>query len=351
MAGGRAILPRIGGHVGLLQAIGIDADAESLYRRVLLSDRLPLDDHAAALGWAPQTASAARRALVAEQLVVVEAGPDGGDALVAVDPRGVIGRIVEREAHELDGRRQALDGVRAVVDELVADHRAGRRAGGRDVGAPAGVEFVPPDLESGAVEELLRTTTGLLRSMHLEVATGPAAAVEVYRLARSQIAQGRELRSVYPTSVLDHPAALDWVVNWGAIGERQRLGDSVPHEFVVFGREAVVAPPRWGSTAGGTVVIRLPLVVHAFTRVFDDAWSGGVALPGAAQGSDDASRLLTLLAAGLKDEAIARALGVGVRTVRRRVAETMDELGVRTRFQLGAAAERRQLTGMAPPPD
>ena len=54
-------------------------------------------------------------------------------------------------------------------------------------------------------------------------------------------------------------------------------------------------------------------------------------------------RMLAMLAAGLKDEAIARYLGVSLRTVRRRVATLMEELGAHTRFQLGSAAERRGL--------
>ena len=40
---------------------------------------------------------------------------------------------------------------------------------------------------------------------------------------------------------------------------------------------------------------------------------------------------------GLKDEAIARFLGLGLRTVRRRIAALMSLHGVDTRFQLGAA--------------
>ena len=42
-------------------------------------------------------------------------------------------------------------------------------------------------------------------------------------------------------------------------------------------------------------------------------------------------------------EAIARYLGWGVRTVRRRVAGLMDALGADTRFQLGVAAQQRGL--------
>jgi DNA-binding NarL/FixJ family response regulator len=48
---------------------------------------------------------------------------------------------------------------------------------------------------------------------------------------------------------------------------------------------------------------------------------------------------------GVKDEGIARYLGIGVRTVRRRVAALMDLYNVESRFQLGAAVTRSRETG------
>ena len=44
-------------------------------------------------------------------------------------------------------------------------------------------------------------------------------------------------------------------------------------------------------------------------------------------------------------DAIARALGVSLRTVRRRVAALMEECGVETRFQLAVKLTERGLTG------
>ena len=89
----------------------------------------------------------------------------------------------------------------------------------------------------------------------------------------------------------------------------------------------------------------MPLLVAAFTAVFDDAWASGIAVPDEDIEQDPDTRLLSLLASGFKDEAIARYLGIGVRTVRRRVAELMDDLSVHSRFQLGVVAERRGLLG------
>ncbi len=51
--------------------------------------------------------------------------------------------------------------------------------------------------------------------------------------------------------------------------------------------------------------------------------------------------LLQQLAAGAQDEQIARRLGVSLRTVRRRVADVMSELGAESRFQAGVEAAKR----------
>ncbi|GAA3236270.1 LuxR C-terminal-related transcriptional regulator [Dactylosporangium siamense] len=45
--------------------------------------------------------------------------------------------------------------------------------------------------------------------------------------------------------------------------------------------------------------------------------------------------VLSLLAAGLTDEAVARQLHLGVRTVQRRISAYSEELGATSRFQLG----------------
>ena len=53
------------------------------------------------------------------------------------------------------------------------------------------------------------------------------------------------------------------------------------------------------------------------------------------------AQLLDLLRQGLKDRAIARALGIGERTVQRRLSRLMSTLGAKTRFQAAINAVRR----------
>ena len=54
-----------------------------------------------------------------------------------------------------------------------------------------------------------------------------------------------------------------------------------------------------------------------------------------AQSAADEDRLIRLLAAGLGDNAIQRALGVSASTVQRRVRGLMTRLGATSRFQAG----------------
>lgn len=53
------------------------------------------------------------------------------------------------------------------------------------------------------------------------------------------------------------------------------------------------------------------------------------------------TRILALLSDGRSDSTIARASGISLRTVERRVRSLMDRLGAKTRFQAGVQAARR----------
>ena len=321
----------------VLTTFGVGEDSDRVYRRVLRRDGLTTADHAEALGWPVERVTSAVRPLIELRLV----RQDAESGLVAPHPRAALSRLVDRESARLDLRRRELEDVAAAVGEFSADHLAGR-AGVLD---PTSLDVIPAEALATTVEELLRTTTGPIRSFHLEVAAGAATDPRVEENARTALEAGRQLRSIYPVSVLDSPRHLAWVRAWASFGERQRVVETVPAEFVVMGAEAVLSAPTWGRQASTAVLIRMPLLVAAFTAVFDEAWAGGLPVPDEGVEQDADTRLLALLASGFKDEAIARYLGLGVRTVRRRVAGLMEELGVHTRYQLGVVAERRGLLG------
>jgi DNA-binding CsgD family transcriptional regulator len=160
---------------------------------------------------------------------------------------------------------------------------------------------------------------------------------------------------------------LPWLVSASPAGLRRRiigttdfigrnaLGDCGAQEV-----RAVCAPPmkllvadRLGlviltaAGAGAGMVVRAPVAVRALKQYFDLVWDSARPVSGPAVPHDRADALpkgervmLTMLVAGLTDDAIARNLNISSRSVRRHVAALEERAGVRTRFALGAAAVR-----------
>lgn len=195
-----------------------------------------------------------------------------------------------------------------------------------------------------AYEDALRTTHGPIRHVMVTTDIGAAHDEAFVRRVQAEVAGGRVLRTLYPSSFLHDGREREatWMRGWADVGEQQRLVEEVPHPFTVFGEDLVMSALRWGEVTDDLLAVRTPVLVRAFVALFDQLWQAAVPVPHTRQdGTDD--RLLAMLASGLKDEAIARYLGTSLRTVRRRVATLMTEHDAQTRFQLGMAVERRGL--------
>jgi DNA-binding CsgD family transcriptional regulator len=322
---------------GQLRTLGLDENAERLYRRILRDPDGDLGSHVSALGWTRNHGRAAYEALVSAGLV----SESRAGALVPEAPRVAIGRLIEQESARLDDRRRELDDVQAVIADLASEQQSSPPRSGEFVA----LDVVPQDEVVAAYEHAMRSTTGPIRHIIKSTSTTPARDEALVRWAQGQVARGRVLHTLYPTSFLRDGNVEEqvWIRHWADVGEQQRLLPEVPHAFTVFGDELVLSCSQWGVVTEDLVAIRSPLLIQSFAATFDDAWQRGLPVPHTTFDDEGNDRLLTMLASGLKDEAIARYLGVSLRTVRRRVAMLMEDLGAHTRFQLGSAAERRGL--------
>ena len=330
-----------------LAVFRVSADAEELYRRLLRSDPSTLPPFAAELGWSLGLATEALESLIAARLV-----RETADGLVLVEhPRTALERLLGQEEESLEARRRELVEARAAIARFTAEHRVAASGGSSEDRPPW--EIVSSRMAVSMVERAVRTTTGIIRTSVLSLQVGPGLDEDAVRTLQDALAGGREQRAIYPIEALDDAVGRRWTQSWADIGEHQRVSESPPSEFAVFGDEVVLAVADWRSAEADHVIIRNPMLVAAFTAMFDYAWDLALPMPGVVVDVDEERQLLMLLGSGAKDEAIARYLGWGVRTVRRRVAWLMDELGAETRFQLGAAAQSRGLlkADRSAPPD
>jgi DNA-binding CsgD family transcriptional regulator len=251
--------------------------------------------------------------------------------LIDEDPRETISRLIAAEEDRLHNRQADLATAR---NALVRLHDLGAAQAVPAI-APITVEVAPTLLRS-----LFDATPGPVRNLAMTIDVGSALSPDLVDSNQAAIRRGLEQRTLYDDSLLDVPAAQQWIAEWGALGERQRLFSGVPSEFVIIDDSAVIGPGIWGDPSSEYVVIRDPMVVHVFIDLFDRLWALGSPVTNRSSDEGEDDHLLDLLSRGFKDEAIARYLGWSLRTVRRRVARLMDELGAKTRFQLGAEAVR-----------
>lgn len=252
-------------------------------------------------------------------------GYDGGVLLVLEEQ-------LRRELDRIEERRRDLGASRELLSRVTS-----LALGATELPSEPISDTIAPSV----VNRLLTETTGMLRNFVLTISEGPALDESTMRANEERIRRGEEQRAVYPASALSSPQGRRWMTVWDEVGEAQRILPTTDTEFAVFGESAVVALAGWDDPAQGYAVIRDPLTVRLYTAYFDLAWKHAVPVPlvGGREVSGD-PKLVELLELGLKDEAIARYLGVSLRTVRRRVAHLMAVHGVDTRFQLGWALAR-----------
>lgn len=311
---------------GRLLVLGVAAEGEELYRHVLRMPGQTLAAHVSRLGWTDYEAEHALEQLRARRLVRVT---DIGQ-LVADHPRAALERVVSVEEARLATRRQDLARVRDAIDTFAADHRVGQELSSATQPAR---ERVDRAVLASVHEHLVASTVGVIRQA---CPSSPVHRIGDYPTVRSQLEAGREQRSLYLPGAVDDDA--ERLAQWAAAGEQQRVAAQLPSEFVCFGDEVALTTTEWGRADGDYVVLRDPMVVAAFVELFDRLWSVATA-----RDSDDASsdRLVEWMRQGLTDEAIARVMGVSLRTVRRRIAALMREHAVSSRFQLALRIAER----------
>ncbi|QIY98840.1 LuxR C-terminal-related transcriptional regulator [Streptomyces sp. S1D4-11] len=311
-------------------AVGVSAFDELLYQAILHQPDAGTAGWAVLTGTTPGRVDEACDRLLALGLLQP---PDSMGGLRAVDPRVAIRALIRR-------RETESELLAATAEEMATVYEAGllREDPSRLL-----------DVVSGEGANAARLEELYARAEH-EVCIFDTPPYLVPRtpqldLQTDLLSRGVGFRTVYAATALEDPDVLYHAWKMVELGEQARVLPAVPVKLlVVDGRRAML--PLTAAAAGGycSVVIRHSAVTDALQRLFELAWQQAAPLgqPAADGELTEGERTLTrLLAAGMKDEAVARHLGVSLRTLRRRVSDLQERLGAASRFQLGMRAAQR----------
>lgn len=319
----------------LITALGFPRSVDRIYHRVLAQSGRELVSVAGSLLVTPEELTARLAPLVKHGIVRIE------DSRIHVaSPVEAVARMLSETAGSAARAHAQLDAVSEAIPFLAAP---AAKPGPGEVW-----DVVPLDGEVSSGGEpvpllvaLIEASKGdllWLRPDHFRPPREDAMAEVVRRC----VAEGRRSRAIYPVRALSE--ARETLAHRAEAGEQIRVLPELPTRMLVIGTTHVILPEPLGFADEPRTLTRQRGLVEALTLWFESMWerAAPVADLDRVETRPDLRRfLLQQLATGAQDEQIARRLGVSLRTVRRRVADLLAELGADSRFQAGVEAARR----------
>jgi DNA-binding CsgD family transcriptional regulator len=317
-------------------ADGVDEFAVQVYEYVL--------GHAGAVREEVARALNAPRYLVDEAVGVlrglrlVKDTAKDRDELVAVDPEAAqIELLVPLERAIHDSRRR-LVGVKEQLHSFIRAFNDTRRH--RPRGETVVVTDDPEEIGLRLAEAARRSTREILL-MQPCVAQEHAELRQAHPLILEALQRGVDVRALYPHTARGDAGTRSRVRDLGMAGGAVRTSREVHLRCLVFDRDTAFIPAD--GVPGGVTIVYEPAVAAFLGGIHDLVWESAYEQRSGAVGYADTlddlrATILELLASGMKDEVIARRIGLSERSFRRHVAAIMQDLAAGSRFQAGVMA-------------
>ena len=311
----------------------------AVYRWTAQHEQIDLLYAAKELKLTPEAVGAALQSLSAMGLL--RSDVEDPDRLRMVDPDLVAAAktaSLESAIHEQQSR---LEQIRERFGSLRSHYLEGLRRTNE-------IEVIPRMEE---VRAALTRASADCREEMLASQPGGSRVPEVLEEAlardKAMLSRGVRMRTLYHHTARFNGPSQAYVAAMSTLGAQYRTAHELFGRVIVYDRQVAFIPER--SVTWGAVVIREPSIVEYLCSIFEQTWTQAqpfseAAADGLEAVAKDLDRtILRLLAAGMKDETIARRIGMSLRTLRKHIADIMAMLGAQSRFQAGMLAGARGL--------
>lgn len=323
----------------MLEILGLDRVSENAYFAVLANSSLTIDELAALTGSDRHLLSGALHRL-AERGLIAQL-PDRPVRYTALPPEHAIEVL-------LLSKERDVQQVRSLATRLGEQHRRTRI--GQD--STSLIEVITgADAVARCGHQLFRRAEEQIRGIDAP----PYAQSSDGQRVNSSLAIGGpgggvRIRFIHGRAALDEPGAADRVEADIAAGEEVRFLLTAPLKMIIADDQAALIPlVTTPNLLDSCILVHPSSLLDALSTLFETLWEQaqpylprrGREAGGNEFVSEEERRIISLLGMGLPDEAIARQLGIGYRTVQRRVQALLARLGATSRFQAGVLAANR----------
>jgi DNA-binding CsgD family transcriptional regulator len=316
----------------VLDVLEPDSDQGRVYRTLTVRGRCRADQLARHTGLAGPAVDAALATLAEADAVLLVDSETG--LWEARPPHRVMFAVLGHE----EQRRAGLWRAGAELDRLYQQAR-------RDADTAPGVETIEHPLDLIALTRQLqeRATTCIRWLDRPPYHSKPHHFEAQEDLQTRRLAEGLRYRTVYHQAVYDDPGLFESMTRMVERGEQARVLADLPVKLMIGDdHTALLVPEPDRVGVDESLVVHAGGLLAAFAGLFETLWTLGIPVSGdRAPLSEQDRRIITLMAAGVTDDVIARRLRLSRRTVTRRIAALLDRLGATTRFQAGVQAAHR----------
>ena len=316
---------------------GLGPDLAQAYALLLGEPSLGFPEFAVRLG-----ATVADARIVLDQLAAMSLIEQREAELVAVSPLLAMQQLIAHEHNLMEQRQEFLRMSYKTLAQVMPSYSTRP--------APTPNDPVTEQLDDLAAIRL--RLEELAVGARLEVLSlSPAASNPTSTRAASRsldlgaLERGVQMRTVYLDSIAYDVSALMYADELINAGGQVRIAPALPMRLLIVDNAVAVVPKNPDDSSEGCLIIHHHGTVAALTALFESYWRSGRELSRDGDSDTECSAveqaILRMLTGGAKDDAVARQLGVSVRTVRRCIADLMARVDASSRFELGVRAAVR----------
>ncbi|HEX6873108.1 MAG TPA: LuxR C-terminal-related transcriptional regulator [Micromonosporaceae bacterium] len=325
--------------------LGLSDGDEAVYRHCLTHPGSTARQAARAMGVSEDRVAASRKRLIASGLLRREQSGE-----VRATPAGPA-LIAERLRDQLDAeharRRTEVSVFQIELTRLINDHLLAPSTSAR----PQVDRITSADLAEVRIAELLCSARAeVVLARPVTEPGGRAEHAPVIPAELKAAERGVDVRAIYPPTMLLSPAGRRLVDHEIRAGIAIRTAPTPAATMTIIDRCVAVLVDHRNGDNPTTLLVREALLVHTLHHLFEAFWAqasdatsffvDGMAAP-IAEVSAEERLVLQLLGDGLKDESVAKRLGISVRSVRRKISDLLRRLRAESRFQAGVLAAQR----------
>jgi DNA-binding CsgD family transcriptional regulator len=269
------------------------------------------------------------------ELGLLRPDPELAGTYLAVPPDIAYASTARPLEREIEGHQKALaevllaiDGIRHVYDKT---HRQSVTPV-ETLNDPAMIDTALQRAVQSCQEELLTAQPGGGRA--------PEVLMEALQRDLELNERGVVQRTLYQHTVRTHAPTMAYIERVTEAGAQVRTLDEVFDRVIICDRR-VAFIPGGGDRSSSALMVQHPGLVNCLATMFEYMWARARSLDrksvsqrSALVTNETRSAVLRLMVDGFTDEAIAKRLGMSVRTVATHVKKTSEALGTRSRPQL-----------------